>query len=182
MEDEMRTQTMKNMNYEMPQDCDLIFHRMMDNGDTVMFVRGQDEDTQQQYVHVVASEPGRRTLNYGSKIKRFPRNVQLVSYCESQSLFAILFDDQLAFAKFEGGARLRFTNKNSDLRELYWWNCLENKQFQAMFIQEIDKNIFVWFIDAEGVVRAYDYDANSWDADKQFALDQRYTSYILSPA
>eukprot|EP01083_Nonionella_stella_P205504 748292_1 len=182
MEDEMRTQTMKNMHYEMPRTSDLIFDHMMENGDTIMFIRGHDDDTKTQYVDVVASLPGQRTLQIGQRIKRFPRNVQLVSYCESQSLFAILFDDQLAFAKFEGGIRLTFTNKNSDLTELYWWNCLENKAFQAMFIQEIDKNIFVWFIDAEGVVRAYDYDANSWDSDKEFDLDQKYESYILSPA
>eukprot|EP01083_Nonionella_stella_P119976 359034_1 len=182
MEDEMRTQTMKNMHYEMPRTSDLIFDHMMENGDTIMFIRGHEEDTKTQYVDVVASEPGRRTLHDGSKIKRFARNVQLVSYCESQSLFAILFDGQLAFAKFEGGLRLTFTSKSSDLTEYNWWNCLGNRQFEAMFIQEIDKNIFVWFIDQEGVVRAYDYDANSWDADKQFALDQRYTSYILSPA
>eukprot|EP01083_Nonionella_stella_P205503 748291_1 len=182
LEDEMRTQTMKNMHYEMPRTSDLIFDHMMENGDTIMFIRGHEEDTKTQYVDVVASEPGRRTLHDGSKIKRFARNVQLVSYCESQSLFAILFDGQLAFAKFEGGLRLTFTSKSSDLTEYNWWNCLGNRQFEAMFIQEIDKNIFVWFIDAEGVVRAYDYDANSWDSDKEFDLDQKYESYILSPA
>eukprot|EP01083_Nonionella_stella_P292713 995592_1 len=173
---------MPNMHYEISQNSDLIFNHLTETGDTVMFIRGYDDDTKTQYVNVVASEQGRRTLACGSTIQRYPYNVQLVSFCESQSLFAILGDDKLSFAKFEGGARLRTTNKSCDLRELYWWNCLENKAFQAMFIQEINKNIFVWFIDAEGVVRAYDYDANSWDADKQFALDQRYASYILSPA
>eukprot|EP01083_Nonionella_stella_P271509 920052_1 len=100
---------MKNMHYEIPQNSDLIFHQMMRNGDTVMFIRGHDDDTKKQYVDVVASYPGQRTLQKGSKINHYPRNVQLVSYCESQSLFAILFDDQLAFAKFEGGIRLTFT-------------------------------------------------------------------------
>eukprot|EP01083_Nonionella_stella_P187387 688418_1 len=150
MEDEMRTQTMPNMHYEISQNSDLIFNHLTETGDTVMFIRGYDDDTKTQYVSVVASEQGRRTLACGSTIQRYPYNVQLVSFCESQSLFAILGDDKLSFAKFEGGARLRTTNKSCDLRELYWWNCLENKAFQAMFIQEINKNIFVWFIDAEG--------------------------------
>eukprot|EP01083_Nonionella_stella_P065680 172290_1 len=41
--DEMRTQTMKNMHYEMPQNSDLIFDHMMENGDTIMFIRGHDD-------------------------------------------------------------------------------------------------------------------------------------------
>eukprot|EP01084_Bolivina_argentea_P306399 529461_1 len=53
--------------------------------------------------------------------------------------------------------------------------------FKALLIDEIDKNIFVWLIDEHNVVRAYDYDVGSWDAAKEFKLDQEYDSYQLLP-
>eukprot|EP01084_Bolivina_argentea_P314320 544426_1 len=178
--DEMKTQTMKNMQYEMKQNDKLMLHHVMDNGDTIMVISSQMEETKSNYTDIVVSI--RRTLTCGQKIKRLKRNIQLVAYCESQNLFAILGDNRLAFAVLQEGIRVTFTNKASDLRDLHWYNKLksQNKGFKAMLMHEVDKNVFIWLIDENNIVRAYDYDANSWDNAKEFKLDQTYDSYLLS--
>lgn len=35
-----------------------------------------------------------------------------------------------------------------------------------MLMQEIDNNVFVWFIDNKNHVRVFDVDANDWDSAK----------------
>eukprot|EP01084_Bolivina_argentea_P024954 46444_1 len=176
---DIKLNVMKNMRYEIPQTSEIVYHRMMNDGNVVMFIRGHDEDTKTDHTTIVTSTS--RSLKKNQELKRLSdKSVQLVSYCQSQELFAILSNEKLGFAQFKGN-RMIFSHKQCDLKDMYWWGNLFDKTFQAMLIQEIDRNIFVWLIDNEGVIRAYDYDADSWDSDKQFTLDQKYDNYVLSP-
>merc|ERR1712136_534240 len=67
----------------------------------------------------------------------------------------------------------------SDMRELVW--CPETVTFKAMLMEEINKNIWLWLIDSENTVRAFDYDARLWDTSKQFNLGTDFKSFQMMP-
>eukprot|EP01083_Nonionella_stella_P299006 1014677_1 len=50
-----------------------------------------------------------------------------------------------------------------------------------MLIQEIAEKIVVWLIDEYRTARAFEYDTGTWNAKKEFTLDQEYHSYALTP-
>eukprot|EP01084_Bolivina_argentea_P168209 291761_1 len=155
---------MKNMQYKIPQTDKLLYHEMMANGETIMFIRTDMElddskqEISQSETKVVASAS--RSLMIAQKpIITIKRKVKLVSYCESQKLFAILFEEQLTFAVYQQG-RLDFTNKVNQLQDSAWWK--KDADYGALLIQEVNKNIIVWLIDENNVVRAYEYDTGEW--------------------
>eukprot|EP01083_Nonionella_stella_P066515 175196_1 len=108
--------------------------------------------------------------------------VLLVSYCASQQMFAILirrkWTHELRFMRYQRGC-IQFTNKTNDLSKTNWWR--ESLQFDAMLVQEMAEKIVVWLIDQYHTARAYEYDTGTWNAKKEFTLDQEYHSYALTP-
>eukprot|EP01084_Bolivina_argentea_P139583 245547_1 len=64
------------------------------------------------------------------------------------------------------GGRISITNKRCELRDMAWWNI--KLKYKALLVEEINKNIWVWLIDENNIVRAFDYDAASWDSAKEF--------------
>eukprot|EP01084_Bolivina_argentea_P099088 178133_1 len=121
----LRIAPVKNMRFEMPQDATLIFHQIMANGDTVMFIREEKTNEQKEIIEtktsIIASHS--RVLTVGKAALKIlkTRRVRLVAYCEAQKLFAILMDDVLAFCIFQDGGRISITNKQCELRDTAWW-------------------------------------------------------------
>eukprot|EP01084_Bolivina_argentea_P255209 429183_1 len=101
-----------------------------------------------------------------------------IAFCESKHLFVVLFRDELAFFALQDGTRVVSKKGGSDLTEMNWFKD-GDINFEAMLIQEIKNDIYVWFIDNRNIVRAFDCDTNKWDQMKVFALDQKYKHYIL---
>eukprot|EP01084_Bolivina_argentea_P221710 375461_1 len=173
--------SMKNMQYKMPQTDKLLYHEMMANGETIMFIRTDmttdDAKTEISHTRVVVSS-SRQLIHTQTPSITLKKKVHLVSSCESQKMFAILFDKQLVFAVYQQGGVIMDPNKVEDLEETSWWT--EDLQYRELLMQEVNKNIIVWLIDEKNVARAYEYDSETWNPKLQFNLDQSYSNYLLS--
>eukprot|EP01083_Nonionella_stella_P245456 853148_1 len=159
---QMKRNELKNMHYEMPQDDELLFHHVMANGDAIMFVCGDNDEHKTSETTIIVSN--RMVLYPGNSLDTLKKRVLSVAFCESQKTFAILFEDRLAFAVLQENIRVAFNNKGCDLTRMAWYN--HRMQFKVMLIHEVDKNLFVWFVDQNNHVRAFDVDTNDWDAAK----------------
>ena len=170
--EEMQISPIKNMRFGMGEMDKLLFHAIMDNGETIMFIRR--DDATESITNVYASHS--RVLRDGEEpLKTIQRPVQLVAYCEKQKMFAVLSDTALVFYIYQGG-RLATAKKRYDLRECQ----LGNRRFKAMVMEEINKEIWIWIIDERNNVYAFDYEAG-WDDSKELNLGQDFESYQMMP-
>ena len=170
--EKIQMSAMRNAEFEMLQTDKLLLHAMMDNGETILFIRHDEYDPNGNVIDsntkVYASSS--RILRKEQKpLKVIKRIVHLVAYCEAQKLLAILAEDRLVFCIYQEGGWLSTSNKRCDLPGM---------RFKAMLIGE---SAWVWLIDEHNIVRAFDYDAESWDTAKQFDLEQDFESYQLTP-
>ena len=176
--EEMTVSNMKNMEFEMPQSDTLLLHANMNNGETIMFIRHDDPEGNKNKNHTKVYVSRSRVLRKDDDpLKTIKRMVQLVAYCEAQKLFAVLTGNELVFYIYQEGGRLPVSNRRSDLREYSWWNS--KLQFKAMLMEEVNKNVWLWLIDQNNIVRAFDYEAGSWDSSKQFNLGQDFESFQM---
>lgn len=178
--EEMTVSTIKNMEFEMAQSDQILLHVMMDNGETIIFIRHDDPNGNKNnnWTKVYVS----RAKVLGKKeepLKVIKRVVHLVAYCEAQKVFAMLVEHELVFCIYQEGGRLPTSNKRCDLRDFTWFK--KNMRFKALLMEEVNKNVWVWLIDETNTVRAFDYDANSWDTAKIFNLGEDFESYQLLP-
>ena len=76
---------------------------MMDNGDTVMFIR---ENREIPITKIFGSQS--KVLHSGAKpLKQFKnKKVLMVTYCAAQKLFAILMEGVLGFCIYQEGGRV----------------------------------------------------------------------------
>ena len=157
----MKTNPMQQMTYEIQQDHQLFFHHVMTDGNVIMAIR----DPKTSWTSIVVSRRNFLKPNQQKYVlKVFKQKVLLIAFCGSQNMFAILFEDQLSIAILLENERIAYTNKRRYLADMNWWN--EDMEFKTMLMQEIDKNVFVWFVDDSHYVRAFDVDTNDWDAAK----------------
>ena len=170
---------MKNMRFQMAPSSELIFHCMMGNGDTVLFIREYNEKEKSTCTKIYSSKSrvlSAKEENALMEIKA--QRVHLVAYCESKRLFAILMENMITFCVYQDGGRMSWLSVQCHFADAKWWNA--EMQFKALFVEEIDRHIRVWLIDKKNVVRAFVEDLG-WDQSKQFELDQDYASFQMLP-
>eukprot|EP01083_Nonionella_stella_P299007 1014678_1 len=132
--DDIDSTQIENMRFKMLKTDKLLYHALMNDGETMLFIRS-DYDMYSDDAKGIERSPESVTkiILSSSKIlkerqaplKELKRGkVLLVSYCASQQMFAILirrkWTHELRFMRYQRGC-IQFTNKTNDLSKTNWW-------------------------------------------------------------